>query len=195
PVTQGIVTRFVAEHGALAVAAFGVGSRVDSLASVGLAAMSTAIVAFTAQNAGAGRPGRLAEGHRYARRFCLIRGGAAALLLAAGVPLWARLFSDEPEVRTRVAHYAWLVSPSLAAVGYGLVGAAFLQGMRRSWSALAMVVTRVAVLVVPGVWIGGLVFGGAGTFAGLGIAQWLGGGLTALWIRRELTASGAPATR
>jgi putative MATE family efflux protein len=186
PVTQGIVTRFVAAEGPVAVAAFGVGSRVDSLASVGMAAMATAAVTFAAQNLGAGRPDRLRLGHAFGLRFSLVWGGAGAILLATTAPWWSRLFSDEVGVQQGVVAYARIVTSALAAVGYGLVGAAFLQGMRHSWSALLMVVARVALLVVPGVWLGGRLLDRHGTFLGLGAALLAGGVLTWLWLRAAL---------
>lgn len=129
--------------------------------------------------------------HRIGPLFPAI--GADALLLVDGVRLWARLFSVGPEVRTRVARDPSLVSSRLAVVAYGLVGAVLLQGLRGSRSALTMVVSRVALLFVSGVWIGGLVPEAADTLAGLGIAQSIGGGLGAPWIRRELDRSGATA--
>lgn len=192
PVTQGIVTRFVAAEGPVAVAAFGVGARVDSLASVGMAAMATAAVTFAAQNLGAGRSDRLHRGHAFGLRFCLAWGGAAAVILATTVPWWSQLFSDEAAVQKGIIAYARIVTPALAAVGYGLVGAAFLQGMRRSWSALMMVVARVALLVVPGVWLGGRLFEQQGTFLGLGAALLCGGALTWLWLRVALRRIAPP---
>jgi Na+-driven multidrug efflux pump len=62
PIANGLFTAMLAVQGSAAVAGFGLGSRVESLALTALFALSAVTNPFAAQNAGAGRLDRLQAG-------------------------------------------------------------------------------------------------------------------------------------
>ena len=81
PVATTLYTAMLAAHGAVAVAGFSVGSRIEALSMVAFFALSAVANPFAAQNAGAGRMDRVREGMRAAlallRRFgCRARPAA-----------------------------------------------------------------------------------------------------------------------
>ncbi|HEU5073546.1 MAG TPA: MATE family efflux transporter, partial [Polyangiaceae bacterium] len=79
PIGQMVLTRLVSHFGPLSVAAFGVGTRIESLAMIGVFAMSTALNPLVAQNYGARKLARVSEALGVAIKFCLVVGAATAL--------------------------------------------------------------------------------------------------------------------
>jgi Na+-driven multidrug efflux pump len=55
PIAMAVITALVAKHGPEAVAAFGVGSRIESIASLVVLALSMTLPPFVSQNFGAGK--------------------------------------------------------------------------------------------------------------------------------------------
>ena len=93
-----VVQVYLKRFGVEAIAAFGVGLRIQQVLLMTGLAIAAALRAIAAQNVGAGKHARVRE----ALRYCLKAGGflmfvAALALWLAGRPLMA-LFSDDPEV-------------------------------------------------------------------------------------------------
>ena len=55
PIVLGYINKLVSSHGSEAVAAFGVGLRIESLATVGIIAISSSLTPFIGQNLGANK--------------------------------------------------------------------------------------------------------------------------------------------
>lgn len=102
PLSSGILTRIIAGYGSEAVAAFGVATRVESLAMVGIQAMSTALTPFVGQNFGANQCNRIRQG--YVRRpLCIAPTEAREVLgggLTGGRPWGAPSFACRPFSRS-----------------------------------------------------------------------------------------------
>ena len=81
PLSMAVITRMISEYGEEAVAAFGVGGRLEALSLIGLWALSTAITPFIGQNFGAGNYDRIRAALRFGVKFSLIWGGAAFTVL------------------------------------------------------------------------------------------------------------------
>ena len=64
PVAAAVLTAIVANYGASAVAAFGVGSRIESIACLVVLALSMTLPPFISQNLGAGNIKRVEEGYK-----------------------------------------------------------------------------------------------------------------------------------
>lgn len=193
PIANGIFTALLAAQGSTAVAGFGLGSRVESLALTALFALSAVANPFAAQNAGAGRLDRLRAGMQASMAFCLAYGLAVALPLVLAAPWVATIFTADPAVAGSTTLYLRILPWGYGAIGAISVACAAFNGLERPMAAVAISLVRTFVLGVPLAWLGGRLGGEAGTFAGL-LAGNLGAGLLAAgWVLRA--TAGAPAGR
>ncbi|MBD0274835.1 MAG: hypothetical protein ICV73_23275, partial [Acetobacteraceae bacterium] len=188
PVATTLFTAMLAQHGAVAVAGFSVGSRVEALAMVAFFALSAVANPFAAQNAGAGRMDRVRDGMRASLLFCAGFGAAAALLLWLASPFVPRLFTGDPAVAASAGLYLSLMPWGFGAVGAIAVANAAFNGLERPLPALALSLARTLTIGVPAAWLGGRLFGEAGTLLGILLTNLAVGAAAAFWV---LKATGA----
>ncbi|MBL6456221.1 MATE family efflux transporter [Belnapia sp. T6] len=193
PVANGIFTALLAAQGSAAVAGFGLGSRVESLALTALFALSAVANPFAAQNAGAGRLDRVHAGMRASMAFCLAYGLCLALPLFLVAPWLGRLFTADPAVAASVALYLRILPWGFGAIGAISVANAAFNGLHRPMSAVAISLLRTFLLGVPLAWLGARWGGEAGTLAGLLAGNIAAGLLAAGWVLRA--TSPRPARR
>ena len=112
PITSLFVTYLLAGYGSETVAAYGVASRIETLALTGVFAVSVAITPFVAQNFGAGAFDRIDDTIVFAGRISLCLGVLLFALLALLGPTIARIFSDDPDVISFVSLYFKIVAIS-----------------------------------------------------------------------------------
>ncbi|HJL15609.1 MAG TPA: MATE family efflux transporter [Sandaracinaceae bacterium LLY-WYZ-13_1] len=186
PLAAGAVTRIVSSHGPDAVAAFGVGTRVEGLSMMGVFALTAAITPFVGQNLGAGRSERLRETLRFVVKASLVWGGGVALLLAAVAEPLARVFNDDPQVVERTALFFRIVPASYWAFGIALLVAACFNAADRPYKATALAALRLVVLAVPLAWLGSELHGLAGLFGGIALANVIMGFVAGFYGRHEL---------
>lgn len=175
PLAAGVVTRIVSDQGAEAVAAYGVGTRVEGLSMIGVFALTAAITTFVGHNLGARNGERVRETLRFCGRAALVWGGGAALLLAALADPIARLFSDDAEVIAQTKLYLRIVPASYAPFGFTLLVASMFNASGQPLKATALAGLRLVVLAVPLAWLGAELFGLAGIFSGVACANLVGG--------------------
>lgn len=191
PLAVGMLTRMIAGYGPNAVAAFGVGSRLESLAMCACFAFSSAFAAFAGQNFGAGRYDRVQEGIVYGRRFCFtVAFTLWGLMSAASWPI-ARLFTDVPEILHLVRIFIWIVPASYGSFGTLIFIAAAFNAHDMPMNSVKIYTLRLAALMLPLAYLGGHLAGPAGIFAGMMLAN-AGAGLYA-WklMQRHLDDLGA----
>lgn len=185
PFADGILTAMLsAGHGNDAVAGFGVATRVEQIALIGIFALSTAVSPLVGQNFGARQWDRVDETARYVLRIALYWGAAiAALLLVFGWPL-ARLFSQTESI-AEVLHSYWLYVP----LSYGLLGVAVLcnttfNALRAPGRSTLLTLIRLFALLLPlatfGLYIGKV----PGMFLGISVAFFAGGIVASTWALR-----------
>lgn len=111
-----LMTRTVTRFGTPALAALGIGHRVESwlfMIGVGFGAATAAIVG---QNLGAGRPDRAARAGWIATGFCTVLG-FAAFVLELGFPRqFASLFTSDPAVIAESVNYLRIASISQVSI-------------------------------------------------------------------------------
>jgi putative MATE family efflux protein len=182
PLSAAIITRLLADYGHDAVAGFGVGTRVESLAMVAFFALSAVMNPFAGQNFGAGRLDRVREAMRVTVIFCLSSGVVLALVLGAWSHWIAVQFTPDGRVVGFAMAYLTLVPISYGAAGIiAIVNAAF-NGLGRPMSAVVISVARTLVVNVPVAWLGGRLFGAPGVFLGICTANLVVGFGSAAWI-------------
>jgi putative MATE family efflux protein len=193
PLMLGVLTSLVSGYGEAAVAAFGVGFRIDLFALTVVIALSSVLAPFVGQNQGARQHERMQCGVRYSLQFAVVWGMVMLLLLAvAGQPV-ARLFNDDPLVVAMLVLYLLIVP-----FGYGGHGAVYLANsvlnvLKKPLHAAALVMGQTFVLHIPLAYAGSALFGLPGIFGAAVVANIIAGVAGALLLRHVLHAERAEA--
>lgn len=166
PIAAAIMTAIVAVHGESAVAAFGVGSRIESIASLVVLALSMTLPPFISQNFGAGNMARVEQAYKTSVKFVLVWqvGVYIVLLLISG--LVANAFAKEESVAQVIKLFIYTLP-----LGYGLQGVIILtnssfNALHKPMVALVLSVIRLFVCYVPLAYLGSRFYGLNGLFAG-----------------------------
>ena len=173
PIAAAIMTAIVAVHGESAVAAFGVGTRIESIASLVVLALSMTLPPFISQNFGAGNMERVKLAYRTSIKFVLVWqvGIYALLILTSG--LIANAFAKEESVAQLIELFIYILP-----LGYGLQGVVILtnssfNALHKPMVALMLSVVRLFVCYVPLAYLGSQFYGLTGLFVGALIGNFI----------------------
>ena len=166
PLAAGIMTAIAASFGDNVVAAFGVGARIEPIATLIVLAMSSSLPPLISQNFGAGRIDRVEEAYRLSIRFIMIWQLVVYVVLALAAGLIAAVFSDDPQVVETIKIFIWILP-----LGYGFQGVIILtnsslNALHRPITALYLSAARFFIFYVPLAYLGSRYFGLPGFFAG-----------------------------
>nr|WP_240919969.1 MATE family efflux transporter [Paraglaciecola sp. 20A4] len=186
PIAGGILTAVVAGYGPGAVAAWGVGGRLESIASIVILALSMSLPPFISQNYGANNLLRVSKAYQLCVRFVVVWQLLvfAVIYMLSGV--LARLFSTEPEVINLIQAYLMIVP-----LGYGVQGIVILtnssfNAMHLPMSALLMSILRLFVFFVPISYLGSYLFDLKGMFFAGIVANVLTAAVAYIWFSRTI---------
>ena len=149
PATGMLVTFLLSGYGSEAVAAFGVASRIEALALIGIFAVSMSITPFVAQNFGAGEHDRIDQAVIFAGKSSIYLGVLLFGILALLGPSIARIFSQDPDVIRFVSLYFKIVAISYGFQGIVSVTVAIFNGLQMPGTALKLMSVRTFVIVFP----------------------------------------------
>ena len=175
PVGVGVITAALARLGPETVAAFGVATRVETLAAIPMLALSGAIGPVVGQNWGKGEKGRVREALVDCYRFCLAWALVIAVffwLLAPTVVTW---FTDEAAVQAVMVTYLQVVPLSLAGYGVIICASAAFNGLGKALVGMGFYVLRTGILYVPLGVAASFFLPPVGVFAALALANVLAG--------------------
>jgi putative MATE family efflux protein len=190
PVSTGIITGMVASYGPEAVAALGVGTRVESLGLGVIMALSSVLTPFVGQNWGAGRLDRVRQSVRSTQHFSMLWGAALFLILAVLGRYIALLFNDDAAVVATLVDYLRIVPVSYGLLGLLMLGNAALNALNRPLQSALLTLLRLFVLYVPLAFAGSSLFGLRGIFGAAALANIIAGVAAYLWLRRILAGDG-----
>ena len=166
PISAAILTAIAATYGEAAVAAFGVGSRIESIACLVILALSMTLPPFISQNFGANKMERVAEGYKVSVKFVLLWQVLIYGLLVIAAPWIAEAFSKEAAVAEIIKLFIWILP-----LGYGLQGIIILtnssfNALHKPMIALILSIVRLFVCYVPLAYLGSELYGIEGFFYG-----------------------------
>nr|WP_246524263.1 MATE family efflux transporter [Neoroseomonas eburnea] len=179
-----LMTALVARHGTAAIAAYGVGVRLEFLIIPLGFGIGVALLTLVGRRVGAGA---WAEARATAWRGGLVAGAAAgAIGLAAAVfphPL-AQIFASDPAVQEAIVLYLRWVGPSFGPFGLGMALYFACQGAGRMRGPFAAAVARLGVAVGGGWLLAEFTGAGlAGAFAAIAAGLVAYGALVAVSVR------------
>lgn len=167
PIAMAVLTAIIASYGTAAVAGFGVGSRIESIASLVVLALSMTLPPFISQNFGANQWQRVFDAYKQTTKFVMIWQLIVYLVLCLAAGLIAFAFGkDDPEVMYVIKLFIWTMP-----IGYGLQGIIILtnssfNALHKPMYALVLSVVRLFVFFVPFAYLGSYFYGLPGLFVG-----------------------------
>lgn len=183
PVATAVMTALIAREGQEAVAAYGVGSRVEGLLLIAPWGLTAALTPFIGQNWGAHKEERVAQALKLSNRFVFVWGVAAWLVLLPTAGWFAQIFTDDPTVIQTVTDYLWIVPVSYGCSGIVSVASAAFNAVDKAVRSTLLSATKSLLLAVPLAWAGGTFAGIEGIFGGIVLATVITSGLALIWLR------------
>lgn len=171
PLSNGVLTKLMSTYGAAAVAAWGVGNRLESVFTVVILALSMSLPPFISQNLGAGRSARIHRAYKTALLFVLLW----QLLLLIPIGLFnshiARVFSDDASVQTAISYLLLILPLGFGVQGVIVLTCSTLNALHQPMRALRLSVVRLFVFYTPMAYVGSMVYGLSGVYWGCVIAN------------------------
>jgi len=176
PISSSVITAIVASYGTEAVAAFGVGTRIESFVVIVVLALSMSLPPFISQNFGAGQFERVKQGYMASIKFVMMwQGGLFVVLFIAAGPI-ARIFATDPKVIEIITLYLMIVPVVHGLAGITILTNSSLNALHKPMVSIGLNIIRLFVLAIPCAFIGGYLGGVQGLLIGVAVA----GGLTGL---------------
>lgn len=176
PLFNAIVMTMLASIDANAVAAYGVGMRIESLMLIAVIALSSSLMPFLAQNVGAKQYERAKIALLGSAKFSLINQFVCYLLIALLANPIANLFSNDTAVIQYIIIFLYLVPFAYGALGVVIVFANALNAYNRPGSSLLLNIARLFLIMLPMAWLGKELLGATGVFAAIAISNIFMGG-------------------
>nr|WP_277619575.1 MATE family efflux transporter [Shewanella mangrovi] len=183
-----LATKLLASFGAAAVAAWGLGSRVEFFAIVVVLALTMSLPPMISHALGAGKLERIAQLVRVALLFVLgwqLFIGILSWLAADGL---AHLMSAEEQVSHILRQHLLLVPFSLGALGCCMILVSVSNALGKSYVALLISLVRLFVLFLPCIWLGAQLGGIQGIFVGAFAGNLLAGTFAYLTYRKTMAS-------
>jgi putative MATE family efflux protein len=187
PIATGIITGLLASYGDYAVAAFGVGSRVEFLASSILFALAASIGPFVGQNFGSGHLDRVKEAVNVSNKFAMIWGFIAWAILAVFAKPVASVFNDNEEVIQTVQLYLWIVPAGFGLQGILSIVNSHLNTISKPLQASLIIVIQMLVVGIPAIYMGKQLAGIQGIFIALALTYAVGGVISMIANKKVMT--------
>jgi putative MATE family efflux protein len=188
PISAGIVTAIVAGYGPEAVAAWGVGGRLESIASIVVLSLSMSLPPFISQNFGANKLDRVGKAYSLCVKFVIVWQLIIFAVLALLSGVIANIFTNEPEVASTIVLFLVIVP-----LGYGLQGVTILtnssfNAIHMPMSAVSLNIVRLFLFFVPFSFIGSYWFDLPGLFWAAVLANLTVGCIAFIWFKSILAS-------
>ncbi|TQV87934.1 MATE family efflux transporter [Aliikangiella coralliicola] len=184
PIAFAIVTSWVAFYGREAVAAFGVLSRIETVALFLPMALSTSLPIFIGQNYAANLINRCCSAIRKSLLISLAVQLVVYIALVTGANQIAQQFSDSPQVTHLIVYMLWFLPLGYLGQGVVILVVSSLNAMHRPKTALVLSVIRMFGLLVPFAYLGAYLGSLDGLFISMMISNLLIGIIAYLWLNR-----------
>jgi len=189
PIAMGKVTAILSSYGAFAVAAFGVGSRIEFLTMSVLFALAASLGPFTGQNFGAQRIGRIRKAVDISAAFAVVWGLVMAVLLYFLGEKVANIFSESEDVVTYSALYLSIVPFSFGFQGINQCVNTVINTLNKPMIAFVISLVTMFGIMIPLAILGSNMAGIKGMFYGLATTYLLAGVLSYIanrWLLARL---------
>lgn len=186
PLSMAVITRMIAGYGEEAVAAFGVGGRLEALSLIGLWGLSMAMTPFVGQNFGAGNSDRIRAALRFGVKFSLIWGGVAFAVLCLCAGIIAPIFNDDESVIVAIVLFLQIIPISYGMYGIATLINSMFNALGKPLHASVVIILHLFVFVLPLAYLGSKVYGLKGIFVGIAVGNAAVGIIAYLMVQKFL---------
>ena len=186
PLSMAVITRMISEYGKEAVAAFGVGGRLEALSLIGIWALSMAMTPFVGQNFGAGNSDRVRAALRFGVKFSLVWGGVTFTVLYFLSGIIAPIFNDNKAVIASVILFLQIIPISYAMYGISTLVNSTFNALGKPLQASLVIILHLFVFVLPLAYLGSKVYGLKGIFVGITVGNAVVGIIAYLMVQKFL---------
>ena len=149
PLANAIIMAMLAHIDHSAVAAFGAGTRLESVLLIVVMALSSSLMPFIAQNLGAGQPHRAKAALLLSIKFIFIFQTLLYIPLIFLAEPIAHLFSTDPQVIEWLSFYILVLPCAYGPLGMVIIVATSLNAYHRPMSSLVINLCRLVLLMLP----------------------------------------------
>ncbi len=157
PISSSILTAIVATYGSEAVAAFGVGSRIESFSVIVVLALSMTLPPFISQNFGAGQYSRVKKAYYSSIRFVMLLQAVIYIILFLCSSLIANAFAEDEKVIEIIVLYLMILPLSHGFGGITILTNSSLNALHRPMISVGLNIVRLFVLMLPLAYLGGYI--------------------------------------
>lgn len=185
PLYGAILMRLLSEFGTASVAAYGVAQRVESILTIVVTSLASALSPFMAQNLGAKQKERAFKALFYAIYFAM---AFQFLVFISMIPLStviADLFTNDSVVSNLLWLYLLIVPFSYGFQATVMLVINSLNAQYRTLNAFYWNLCRLFVFLLPCSWIGSQLYATEGLFIGICVANVLVGCAAYIYARRQ----------
>jgi len=175
PISSSILTAMVASYGTEAVAAFGVGSRIESFVVIVVLALSMSLPPFISQNFGAGHYKRVKQAYYSSIRFVMIWQAVIYVVLFVFSSAIANAFAEDEKVIEIIILYLIILPLTHGFGGITILTNSSLNALHKPMVSVGLNIIRLFVLMLPLAYIGGYIDDIRGLIIGVSLSGALTG--------------------
>lgn len=190
PLAVALITGMVATYGPEALAAYGIGVRLDAIVMMVPMALGGALSPFVGQNWGAHLLLRVSEGIRVSLTFGLLWGLGGCLAIMVAAPQIGRIFTADTRVLDDLMIYFQVIPVGYAFLAVSSVASSAFNAVDRATQSTWLSLLRSLIIAVPAAYLGGMLGGLKGVLIGLVLASVIAAFLGARWLRTLLNPDG-----
>lgn len=177
------ITRIIASFGPAAIAAYGIGYKLESIPFHFAIGIAIAVVTLVGHNFGAGNVKRAKKVAWVATILSMTVTAIIGLIFFLIPGVWMRVFTNDTLVISYGVSLIRIVSLFFAFTSLGITIEGAFQGFGRGMPKLLLTLLRLGVLAVPLAYLLSKSFGLVGVWYGLAMAYCVSGLVAALWFR------------
>ncbi len=173
PISGFIITKIIASHSEIAVAAYGVGGRIDGLAMIPAVALNSALVPIIGQNLGAKQFQRILDAIKHAMKLLIIWAIFVSILIVFFSHNLAEIFNKSNAGIEITSLYLKIIPISYFSIFYFAINNYIFYAIKKPYNSLFLIFTKMIILTIPMVYLGSYLDGVRGIFIGLSISALL----------------------
>lgn len=177
------VTKIVSSYGSAAIAAYGLGYRLESVAFHFVMGVSFSVVALVGHNFGAGKIKRAKKVAWIAAGLSMGISAMIGFVFLLSPRLWLRIFTNDILVIEQAIPYVKVLSLVFAFISLGMIMENAFQGFGKGMPKFLLTMLRLGVLALPLAYMLSKSFGLVGVWYGIALANIVNGIVAAVWFK------------